>query len=208
MAQSILSKTLIFCLFFAFFTPLSMAQNRFTDKQFVKVNIAKFQFADPLDFVGQIDGYSLGVTYELLLSRHWSMSGDLEYATNDNIVKSLMTITRFPDLPKREHRFAFLYDFRYYFKKAGSGFYVGNAVGMQRVYNDVSYQSCNNGLCPPYYIHKSLTIIDRLSVGYQTFFTPKTIVGISLGYGFEYRVKSYGHFGRVPQIAIHFGLVK
>jgi hypothetical protein len=206
MTNAIKLKTLILSSIIAFSATLSMAQNPLTNKQMFKINVGKFQFDDEFNPGSKIEGYSLGVTYELLFARRWSMSVGLEYCRNDNGVNGVRASGRVLDLPDKEHRYAFSYGFRYYFKKAGSGFYLGNAVAFQRVRNELTVSNCHPINCNPYSVGNRNTFADRFTIGYQTFIDSKAIVGMSIGY--EFRKSWFLGFTRSPQIALHIGFAK
>jgi hypothetical protein len=212
MTKAIEFKTLIFSSIIAFSATFSMAQNPLTNKQMFKINVGKFQFEDVFNPGSKIEGYSLGVTYELLFARRWSMAVGLEYCRNDNGVNGLRASGinfgggKPLDLPDKEHRFAFSYDFRYYFKRAGSGFYLGNAVAFHRVRNVLAVSNCEPVNCNPFSVGSWSTFADRFSIGYQTFIDSKAIVGLSIGY--EIRPYFSSGYIRSPQIGLHIGFAK
>jgi hypothetical protein len=130
----------------------------------------------------------------------------MEYCVNSNSAiefkKRRPTLT----LPQKEHRFAFDNEARYYIKKKGTGFYFGNALAFQKLYNIVCVSLCHSFDCNPYSVYNPYAIADRLSCGYQTFVADKMIIGVSIGY--EARFIGFYEPVYSSQIGLHFGFVK
>jgi hypothetical protein len=201
-------KTLITCLFVGFMSALSVAQKPVQQSHLFKMSVGGYRFKDHFTLVDKIQGYSFGITYERLVARHWSIALGLEYCVNDNAIHELKTLFNNINLPDKEHRFAFSYDFRYYLKQAGSGLYFGNAIGFQKLKNaELIYGTdCIN--CPNngYSLHDTYALSDRLTFGYQELIDNKWVAGISVGY--EFRVPGFYRLISSPQISIQLGFAK
>jgi hypothetical protein len=204
-------KILTTCLFICFVSSLSMAQKPPASSQLYRFSVGKYQFDDPFKLVNKIEGYSLGLDYERLFLRHWSLSFGFEYGINNNAVPGLKIRNPNINLPEKEHRFALNHDLRYYLLyRPGSGIYLGNSVSIQYLYKGEVAQSCDALACSNinggFKVYNSKALVDRLTIGYQIFIDSKAIVGVSIGYEFRFQ-SSYGII-RSPEISVHIGFAK
>ena len=199
---------LVFSLFFSI-TVIAQKTNSVTliPKNIFKLSLGSHYFYD--DFSGNVFGLNTGLNYERLFAKKWSWGVSLEAFFNENNVPKLKTIYHGINLPEMEERYAFSPEIRYYFTKAGQGFFLGNIANIQWVrYGYLTYVydciTCSNH---NYVFDNFFTISDRLTFGYQMFINKKILLGIGIGY--ELRAGYYGSsLFKSRQISCQFGFGK
>lgn len=181
-------------------------------KNLFKMSLGTHYFYD--DYSGDIVGFNVGLHYEKIFSRKWSWGIGLESYFNKNAVpKTKLANASYVknngeiNLPEIEERYAFSPEIRYYFTRAGQGFYLSNVSSIQRVrhgYLNYVYDCMH---CPnqSFLLENFFTLSDRLTWGYQKFINQKLLVGVSIAYelrlGFDGLINS-------PQISCQFGFGK
>lgn len=209
-----MKKSLILFLLLFQFSNHVKAQNNVSleklPKNLYRISIGSHYFHDK--FINDVVGFNVGLGYERTFCQKWSWSINLEAFFNKNFIPKIKMLYDKNDqihLTEIEKRFAFSPEIRYYFSKAGNGFYLSNVTNIQWIPNGyLAYANdCMHCSNLNYSLDNVETLSDRLSWGYQKFVNQKMFIGFAISYEFRLSVQ-YKELIKSPQIAFQIGFNK
>ncbi|MBL7815403.1 MAG: hypothetical protein JNL70_10340 [Saprospiraceae bacterium] len=200
---------------FLFMTPMVAQENikeRTRSKNIFKIAAGTHYFKD--EYAGNILGFNAGLIYERTFAKKWSWSIGLEAFFNKNQVPQVKLdnasyIKMYGDLtlPEQEQRLALSPEIRYYFKRAGAGWYLSNIANIQYArHSRISYSHIHSYQVR--YLHSTLgldntlMLSDRVGLGYQTFINQKIMLGMCLAYEFR---DGWYKIAKGPQFSVQIG---